>query len=301
MRVGIIGGGSIGLLFAAYFQKNGHDVTVYVKREEQYTRLLNSGLVLQTLTTTFSSTPEVKIFQSAKKEFHDLLIVAVKSYDLEHVLPVVKSCFTDSRYLLLLQNGMKHTRWLSDLCMFSVYLGIVEHGALRDSDTKVLHTGIGQTKIAPYLIEGTGLDWGGLTFDSFPFQQKADWYKMLSRKLLINAVINPLTALYKVRNGELLERNTFIQKMEVLFKEICKVLDVEDKERSWKELVTVCKNTSNNKSSMLRDIERGNKTEIEAITGYVLIMAEQQNIHLPYNQFVFETIKGLEERRDPDG
>lgn len=296
MRVGIIGGGSIGLLFTAYFQTNTHDVTLYVRREEQYKRLLNEGLTFESAGSTTICAPKVKVLESVTAESLDLLVVAVKSYDLERLLPIIKSRFVETRFLLLLQNGMDHTQWLSDLSMFSLYLGVVEHGALRKSDVKVVHTGVGRTKIAPYLDGGTGLDWTKLSFDRFPFQQVGDWYSMLSQKLLINAVINPLTALLQVPNGELLEREQWMKLMETMYKELCTIIEVEDKETAWQDVINVCKNTAENKSSMLRDIENGNKTEIEAINGFALKIAQQQSKDLPYNRFVYNAIKGLEER-----
>ncbi|WP_257350565.1 2-dehydropantoate 2-reductase [Pseudalkalibacillus decolorationis] len=295
MRVAIIGGGSVGLLFAAYLQKNRHEVTLYVRRKEQQTNLQQSGLVVHSLKTEFTTHPKVRILDTSPQESYDLVIVAVKSYDLELVLPILANGFNHSRSLLLLQNGMLHTRWISDLTMFSVYLGSVEHGALRESDTEVLHTGVGRTKVAPYLDGRSGLNWDKLSIDVFPFQQEADWYNMLCKKLMINTVINPLTALLRVKNGDLLEQSNWLQMMERLFQETCRVMDVSEIETSWKELINVCENTSSNKSSMLRDIENGHRTEIDAITGYVLMVAEQKGIPIPYNQFIYQAIKGMED------
>ena len=50
--------------------------------------------------------------------------------------------------ILFLQNGMGHLKYLDKL-KGEVYVGTVEHGAMRIKSNYVLHTGIGSTRIAP--------------------------------------------------------------------------------------------------------------------------------------------------------
>ena len=86
-----------------------------------------------------------------------------------------------------------------------VYVGTVEHGAIRLEPNRVLHTGIGSTKISSIrpsrsrLLEMISLE----SDKSFPFIIEEDYENMLLKKLVVNAVINPLTAVLGVKNGEL--------------------------------------------------------------------------------------------------
>ncbi|MCT8139034.1 hypothetical protein H1D32_15800 [Anaerobacillus sp. CMMVII] len=117
----------------------------------------------------------------------------------------------------------------------------------------------------------------------------------MGKKLVVNGVVNPLTAIFKVTNGELLTNPYYFQLMRKIFEEISSVFSCNDLE--WQRIIEVCKKTSQNRSSMLSDIEAKRETEIEAITGYILDKAALQNKELPLNQFIYNSIKGLEYQR----
>ncbi|WP_408010881.1 2-dehydropantoate 2-reductase [Pseudalkalibacillus sp. A8] len=300
MKIGVIGGGSIGLLFTAYLSKSPHEVVLFVRREAQQQAIGTMGLTLKYGSSVYTCQPGVRLLSGADHNDIDVLIVAVKSYNIEQVMPEIGEKFSRTRSILFVQNGMQHLRVLPKLQMHSIYIGVVEHGALKESDHLISHTGLGQTKIAPYLDGHSGINWEKLSKENFPFTYQNDWYAMLSEKLHINAVINPLTAILKVTNGALLTNPYWVYLMKQLSKEACKVLNIKDHE-AWKDLVTVCKNTSLNKSSMLRDIENNRKTEIDAINGFLLNSAQQKNIEVPNNRFVFQVIKGMEESMESRG
>jgi 2-dehydropantoate 2-reductase len=69
-----------------------------------------------------------------------------------------------------------------------------------------------------------------------------------------------------------------------------------NEEQMWELVTTICKNTAQNKSSMLRDIEEGRKTEIDAILGYVLAEAKKIEREVAITQFLYDSIKGMERR-----
>jgi 2-dehydropantoate 2-reductase len=118
---------------------------------------------------------------------------------------------------------------------------------------------------------------------------------MLSEKLLVNAAINPVTALFKVENGMLLENPHYLNMMEFLFEESIQVLGLQkQKERLLEDLYRVCRNTKNNRSSMLRDIDSGRKTEIDSISGYILRLGKQKGIDTSKTRMMYESIKGIE-------
>ncbi|WP_221564083.1 2-dehydropantoate 2-reductase [Alkalihalobacillus sp. TS-13] len=294
MKIGVIGGGSIGLLFTSYLAKSAHAVTLFVRREAQQQAIHTMGLTLKAGSSAYTSQPKVCLLSETDRSDIDVLIVAVKSYDVEQIMPEIIEKFRNTRSILFVQNGMQHLRFLPHLKMHSIYMGVVEHGAMKESDHLINHTGVGRTKIAPYLDGHSGINWEKLSKENFPFFYQNDWYAMVSEKLHINAVINPLTAILRIPNGALLTNTHWLELMEQLSKEACKVLNIKYHE-AWKDLVAVCENTSLNKSSMLRDIENKRRTEIEAINGFILNSAEGKNIEVPNNRFVYQIIKGMEE------
>ena len=117
----------------------------------------------------------------------------------------------------------------------------------------------------------------------------------------MNSASNPLTALLRIKNGDLLKVKPYYEMMKLLFSELKQVLPIKDEQWEWEHIVSVCQKTAGNYSSMLMDISQNRKTEIDAILGYVLEKGKELGIALPLSQFLFYAIKGLEEGREKNG
>lgn len=291
MRIGVIGGGAVGLLISAYFSRR-YSVTVYTKTEEQAKILEQKGIHItgeQPFTAHLykaTNNPEYR---------EELLIVTVKQYQLPSILSILETL--PSRTVIFLQNGMSHIASLEKLKHHQVILGIVEHGVLKVGFNEVNHTGRGQIVLSPYHLDEYDLNVLTNEFnDFFPIKIHSDWYSLLAKKLLANAVINPLTALWKVRNGELFNNEHFKKEVKLLFDEIWEVLELEGKEEHFQYIKSICEKTAKNQSSMLRDILEERPTEIDAILGYVLTNARQKEVNLPLTTFVYHSLKGLERK-----
>ncbi|MGN1401771.1 MAG: 2-dehydropantoate 2-reductase [Bacillus sp. (in: firmicutes)] len=289
LDIGIIGAGAIGLLFASHLSGN-HAVTVYTKSEEQAAVLVSEGLFLKEgksrLCCAVSAVPVLRMGHLR----HDLLIVAVKQYDLEAVVPAIQS---SSIPVLFLQNGMGHTELMEFLSVSRpVYAGVVEHGAMRLSANEVAHTGLGRTRVAPYSGNIAVLD--PLDTPSFPFVFSHDPKEILTRKLFVNAMINPLTAVLGVPNGSLVSNPYYHSIFDALFKELCDVIVMNGREELKAHVEDICRSTAKNRSSMLSDIEAGRATEIDSILGYVLKAAVEQSLAVPVTETLYRMIKGKE-------
>ncbi|MBT2687926.1 2-dehydropantoate 2-reductase [Bacillus sp. ISL-47] len=294
MRIAIIGGGAIGLLFAHYLNEH-HNVHVYVRNKIQADRLRSQGLICERDGKRFNHTIQASLFTEWKGE-EDLTIVAVKQYSVPEVVCSMKK-MSQGRHLsyLFLQNGMGHLKWIQNLQADHLFVGSVEHGALKDETGTVLHTGIGVTKLAA--IKGDLTFLKGISESAsnhFPFVFNQDYIGVLIEKLIVNSVINPLTALLSVRNGELLENPYYYRLFLKLFDEVSTVLDVSDKVGALNHVKKVCRDTAKNRSSMLKDIEEGRQTEIDAILGYILEEAERKKMEAPFSESLYCLVKGKE-------
>jgi 2-dehydropantoate 2-reductase len=118
-------------------------------------------------------------------------------------------------------------------------------------------------------------------------------------KLVINAAINPLTALLRVPNGVLLERPAAREMMKALACESARVAAAENVELPFADPVAaaeeVARKTAGNRSSMLQDILRGAPTEIDAICGAVVQAAQRHKIDTPANWAAWKLVKSLGE------
>lgn len=285
MKIGIIGSGAIGLLMSSYL-KQDHEVTVYVHRHEQKAQLSEKGI------TRFKQSKLDKTVRIRAEHFTDLndedcYFVCVKQHQIENLIPYLKKI---KKPIIFLQNGMGHLKYMK-LLERNTYVGVVEHGAKRIDDTTVDHLGNGTIRLANFLGDEEMLKniIRNIHKDSFPFVKEENYELLLKNKLIVNAVINPLTAIFNIPNGKILT-NKHIEKLaRKLCKEAATVLEL-DEEKSWKRVVNTAEITRENTSSMRADILHHRKTEIEAISGYLL----EQNENLPYTKFVYHSLLALE-------
>jgi 2-dehydropantoate 2-reductase len=119
-------------------------------------------------------------------------------------------------------------------------------------------------------------------------------------KAAVNASINPLTAIIGQRNGHLLEVQEYTKLVENICNEVLQVGRAAGIKLPQCDMInktkTVIRLTSENKSSMLQDIERGRQTEIDAINGAVVNVGKKYGVEAPINDMLTLFIKGLESR-----
>lgn len=295
-KVGIVGGGSIGLVLAGYLSKGQFDVTIYTKTKQQADILHKSGVTLKKDTSNTTFAVNSKPFLETTEFADDLLFLAVKQYHLKEVVSHLQCLKGEIGTIVFLQNGMGHIAYLEKITdkADNVLIGIVEHGALKYSLTEVEHTGEGEMKIGFFQNKRNlpATIWTKLSDVGFRTSVYEAWYEIMVSKFVVNGVINPLTAIYKVKNGDLITNEHYFKILRKLFEEIS--LIYESTEADWQNIVDICKKTSQNRSSMLKDIDEGRETEIEAITGVILENSAEKKVQLHYHNFVYHSIKGIE-------
>jgi 2-dehydropantoate 2-reductase len=297
MKIGIIGAGAIGLLFS-YFLSEKNQVTIYTRSKRQAELIHSEGVCLLDGDTTKNARVEAIPFE-LWTGLEELTILTVKQYHLPTILPVLNDRIKDYGSLMFLQNGMGHLKWLSDLHARRIYIGSVEHGASRVNEFTVSHNGVGITKSAVYRGSKDYLEkLLGTTSAKFPISLEDDYRTILLTKLIVNCVINPLTATFQVTNGALVSNPYFYQIVTSLFQEIANILNIQNREEHFANVLSVCKKTSANHSSMLKDIAAGRETEIDAILGYVLEEATQKQMQAPLTENYYNLIKGKKLREE---
>jgi 2-dehydropantoate 2-reductase len=296
MKIAIIGGGSLGLLFSHYLSAK-HEVHLFTRTQQQADLINTHGLQMikpgDERTTHNVYAAPLHAWQGTE----DMAIIAVKQYQLPDIMPILTAKTVGS--LLFLQNGYGHIKMLKDLTSFPIFVGSVEHGAVRSSGNTVIHNGAGITRAA--VFQGSEIllrELSDSLSSEFPIICEEDYEGMLIKKLVVNSVINPLTAILNVKNGELI-RNPYYKEIFVkLFEECAQVLELHNKEDYFENLLNVCKKTAENHSSMYKDLENGRKTEIDAILGYLLEEAARKNIKAPLIHTYYDCIKGKEHERE---
>ena len=290
----ILGAGAIGSLFADALSTGGREVSL----------ILRNGVHGGTRTQSVERGNLVseKYFKTTGPRGHtgiSHLLVTTKAYDVCSAIDSVTHRLNPDCNVILLSNGMGfQDKVLASLPSLNIYCGTTTEGAHRLAAGHVRHAGSGETRIG-FAAESAG--------DSRPewFHQweraidnsvwDSDIQSALWTKLAVNCVINPLTALNRCHNGELGVGKSLANQVAPLRDEVAAVCRAEGHAEVAEALpritAAVIQSTSNNRSSMLQDVDAGRLTEIDYITGYLLDVADQHSIDIPLNRALFEAIK----------
>jgi 2-dehydropantoate 2-reductase len=120
---------------------------------------------------------------------------------------------------------------------------------------------------------------------------------VLWNKAVVNAAINPLTALWRVPNGDLLACEDRRALLATLAQEAASVAIARGVVIAPQDIAArveaVCHATAANRSSMLQDIERGRPTEIDSINGVIVAEGRRLGVPTPVNETVWRLVRGL--------
>jgi 2-dehydropantoate 2-reductase len=218
----------------------------------------------------------------------------VKSWQTEHVAGQVAECLEGDGLVLTLQNGIGNRELLAGtLGLPRVALGITTTGATLLGPGLARAGGEGVISIETHPRLGP-LE-AAFTEAGFQVQTVNDADALIWGKLVINAAINPLTALLHVPNGELLQRPEARKLMGALARETAAVavangvhLPFEDAVRAAED---VAQKTAANHSSMYQDVLRGAPTEIDAICGAITQAGEELGIPTPVNRVCWQLLR----------
>ncbi|MFC4305628.1 ketopantoate reductase family protein [Cohnella boryungensis] len=301
--IAVLGGGSIGLLLAGRLQAAGQSCVVWTKTRSQAERIRREGLGVDEGEGTPSQRLSIEAvpWEDADTFEEGVVLLAVKQTSLTaEFLSRLAVVVPPSATLVALQNGVGHEALLRRaLPGRTIILAVTTEGALRIDDTTVRHTGRGDIRLGddgkanPESLRNVE---GMLKAAGFSVFLSKELGIEVKRKLLINAVINPLTAILRIPNGGLTETPERMELARALFDETFSILSeygVDEQEASWDTVMRVCAATRDNRSSMLQDAVMGKPTEIDSINGEIVRLAARLGRDAPWNRAVTALVKAI--------
>ncbi|MDD1752184.1 MAG: 2-dehydropantoate 2-reductase [Methanotrichaceae archaeon] len=231
-----------------------------------------------------------------------LIIVCVKTYSLSRVCNEIKASgmlmgkLKDATFILLM-NGMGN-RELFDMESCTVHEGITSIGVLFSEDGLIELKGQGKTVLED-VIEAGIKEFIEARFKEkrFEIEFASDFRNQQWNKLFANAVINPITAITREKNGIVLS-----MELEYVVEEIIEECLSVAKEEGYlfskihvlESVLSIASKTFMNTSSMLQDVSNRRRTEIESINGYVIRLANEHAIPVPVNKTLFALLRVME-------
>ncbi len=312
MKIVIVGPGAMGCLFAAFLSKvipvsknTENELWLLDKNKERAAALNQRGISVEGISGSWQArvktTVDVKDIKKA-----DLIIICVKSYNTKEAVIQAKPLIGEHTKIMTLQNGIGNVEIIGEVAEPDRVIGaLTNQGATLIDAGHIRHAGKGETVIGRVdgkipvemrsireIFNKAGLE----------IRISRDIKGLLWSKLIINVGINALTAITLLRNGKLIE---FEGTRRILQESVSEANRVAKRKRikliyddPLAKVETVCEATAANISSMLQDVLRKKRTEIDFINGVIVRQAQGLGIAVPVNTMLVDLVKTIEASYD---
>lgn len=301
MKIVVVGTGAMGSLFAAFLTRSKEELWLLDKNKENAAKINASGISLEGVSGSW----QVKVKTTANAEDigkTDLALICVKAFNTKSAVEQIKPILGQNTKILTLQNGIGNVEIISEIAGEErVIAGVTSLGATLIETGKIRHAGSGETIIGS--IDGkTPVELRAIReiFNKAGLETKMsrDIKSLIWSKLIINAGINALTAITRLPNGKLPE---YEGTKRILREAVTEAARIAKRKRvklifddPLAKVEAVCESTSDNLSSMLQDVLRKKRTEIDFINGVIVRLGQEMGISVPTNKLLLDLIKTIE-------
>lgn len=298
----ILGRGAIGSLLAARAIQAGISFTSEIRNGSR------DCVKVHDTDNSVISLPPAIVGSTHPIDPQSIILIPLKAYQVPDAVAALTPRVSASNTIVLLHNGMlDYSKLVEGLRTLNIFACTTSYGAKKLQDETVI-TGVGKTVFGPVNTNrNISTDHAHKLFISTTqtvedalnallppceYQQKIE--TVIWRKLLINAVINPITAIHNIQNGELASP-IYRDLIDSILSEAVGVsnrLGIQVDLVEVKHAVySVIRNTANNYSSMHQDVAYGRKTEIDFISGYIVQQGKKLGIPVDTNESLLNQVK----------
>lgn len=306
MKIAVIGAGAMGSLYGAHLAEAGEDVCLVDVWEEHINTINRKGLTISS--GGGDRTVRLRAVNDASSVGPvDLILIFVKSNATGEAARSALGMLREGTFALTLQNGIGNVETLAGILgRDRVLAGTSAFGGTMLGPGHIRHAGSGTTMLG----EISGKTTPRLEKLASVFQRAGlrpelsdNIQGVLWTKLIVNVGINALTALARVKNGQLLDIPELEELMGMAVAEAEAVAAKKDIKLVTPDPLEHVKNiaraTGQNMSSMRQDVEKGRLTEIDVINGAVCREGEALGIPTPVNMVLTKLIKSVSAVKTP--
>ena len=289
-KIFILGAGAIGSAFGAALSKH-YDVTL-IGSKPHVDAVNSKGLLISgDIDGTFRLKADTRIRSIPEKA---LVVLTTKVQDSAKAIEGIRNLFKKDTIVLILQNGLGNEDIVRSVAGSQVRIlrGVLKVSAEFSAPGEVKFwngkTIIGQDEDASEIVDM--LNRSGLEARLSENIAKDVW-----NKLVVNCVVNPLTAILRVRDGDIITdslkrvRSEIVSECVAVAKTEGMALSADLREKIDRSVAGY-----GNFSSTYQDIVRGRKTEIDFLNGKIVELGKKHNIPTPVNATLTSLIKYLE-------
>jgi 2-dehydropantoate 2-reductase len=300
-HVMMVGAGAVGGFFGAHLARKNPRVS-FLLRPRTLEAVRERGLTIRSAGGTFTVRPPAA---SDPRDLPrpDLIILSVKTYDLDEVLSQIESIMTEQTVLLTLQNGVDIedrliTRFQRDCVVGGVayiYSKIVEPGVIEHYKRGTVAVGELMGQKSDRVLQIVDL----FKSAGVPCQLSEDIRRSKWEKMCWNCVFNPLTVIIDDRVAKALDQPEMVEVIHQIVGEVAAVAaglkvplseDMADKVVRWSQEIRDIH------TSMYDDWKTGRSTEIDALNGLIVMKGRELGIPTPLNEMLTAAVKVITER-----
>jgi 2-dehydropantoate 2-reductase len=293
MRIFVVGAGAIGTLYAARLAR-GHDVTLVAHRPEQAEAIRAAGIRIMGLEDTSCRVDATSVVGDIPPE--SLVIVTTKVYASADAVRPLAPLLRPDTVVLCLQNGLGSERVVREVTgdRGTVLRGITNFGAIFVEPGVVSLKARGNTLIEASAASAALADL--FTQADLAGRVCPDMPREIWKKLVVNCVINPLTAMTGMEVGWIADARLDPIKRRII-DECLAVARHEGVvfETDFLRMLNETYGPSRNLSSMYQDLLNGRYTEIDYMNGAVVDLGRRHGVACPINEGLVAIIRALQQ------
>jgi 2-dehydropantoate 2-reductase len=303
IRIGMIGAGAMGGVFAAAFARAGKDVTLFDSNTAHVAAIATRGLRIDRADGSHAIHRLPAHSDAAALGALDVGIVLVDSANTRAAAEILAGCLKPDGFALTLQNGIGNVETLREvLGEARVVAGSTYVSAAFVEPGRILHSNTGETVMgecggqagarAPALAEA-------LTRAGLPTRALDGVMGHIWMKFALNCAINPICAATGLRPGEIAREPHARRLLDAAIDEILAVaaaakiaLPCADPRREIVEHALV----RYNRPSMLQHVEAGRVPEIPALNGALVAAGARLGVSTPTHSALADIVMALAAR-----
>jgi len=297
--IAVVGAGAVGCYFGGMLARAGAPVTL-IGRQPLVDAVANGGLILerggQQERISIRATADLRAVRDAQ-----VALFCVKTVDTETAAVGLAPYLPPECLVVSMQNGVNNVARIRNSANIRALAAVVYVASSIPAPGRVKHSGRGDLVLGDPLGTGAGLPPLAAIFEraAIPCRVSQNIAADLWTKMIMNCAYNAISALGHVRYGRILETAAARDLMAQVTREVIAVAGAEGAALEFEAMIAGVEKLGQAMSAALsstaQDIDRGRRTEIDSLNGYVVARAAQLGIPAPANQALFTLVKLLEE------
>ena len=298
MRVAVIGAGAIGGFYGGLLARKGHDVE-FLARGEHLRAIQRHGLEVRSAEFGTFVVNSRASDDAADLTPAELVLFAVKTYDFDGVAQAASQLLAPNGQVLTFQNGVDTPERLAEVIgdervligTTGLEVTILEPGVIGHV-SKSHYVFVGALHGPPTDVVQRVVN--TLRASSINAAAAEDGHRALWEKAIVLVPMATITSVCRAPIGAIRDLPETHQLIDGLLNEVTAVAraygyDLPQARERARGIIEGW--AYDGKASMARDFERGNRTELEAITGALVRMADARGIDVPVARIAYALLK----------